>query len=69
MAKIMLTQRGNEIKFYVAKKDMEEVIEHAEVDTSTRYGGEVLLKNGDKWFFEPIERKFPAEVIAKRVGE
>ncbi|CAE10466.1 putative nitrogen fixation protein NifT [Wolinella succinogenes] len=68
MAKVMLTQRGEEIKFYIAKKDMEEVIESVEIDGET-YGGEVLLKNGDRWYFDPIPKKFPADVVAKRVGE
>ena len=60
MAKVMIAQRGNKVTFYVAKKDMEEEIKTIEFDTEERWGGEVLL--------EPVQKKIPNEVNAKRIS-
>lgn len=57
------------ISFYVAKKDMEETILKSEFDTEEKWGGEVELSNGETWFIEPCPKKFPSEVVAKRLGE
>jgi nitrogen fixation protein NifT len=40
--------------FYVAKKDMEETIASVEVDTAERWGGEVSLTDGSRWYVEPL---------------
>ena len=70
MAKVMLRYDSTgAISFYVAKKDMEETIVTSEFDTDDKWGGEVKLSNGETWFIEPCAKKFPAEVVAKRVGE
>lgn len=70
MAKVMLrVDSKGAISFYVAKKDMEETILKAEFDTDEKWGGEVELSNGETWFIEPGVKKFPAEVMAKRLGE
>lgn len=70
MAKVMLRydSKGS-ISFYVAKKDMEETIIKCEFDTDEKWGGEVELSNGETWFIEPGMKKFPSEVMAKRLGE
>ncbi len=70
MAKVMLRydSRGS-ISFYVAKKDMEETIVKSEFDTEDKWGGEVELSNGEIWYIEPCAKKFPSEVVAKRLGE
>lgn len=68
MAKVMLRDNGEgEILFYVAKKDMEEIIETLEFDTEEKWGGNVSLTNGDVWFIEPAVKKLPNEINAKIV--
>lgn len=70
MAKVMLRYDSKgAISFYVAKKDMEETILKSEFDTDEKWGGEVELGNGEVWFIEPCVKKFPAEVMAKRLGD
>lgn len=66
MAKVMLRENDNgQVLFYVAKKDMEEIIESLEFDTEEKWGGNVNLTNGDVWFIEPAAKKLPDEVNAK----
>ncbi|MDD3769991.1 MAG: putative nitrogen fixation protein NifT [Sulfuricurvum sp.] len=70
MAKVMLRYDSTgAISFYVAKKDMEETIVKSEFDSEERWGGEVELSNGETWYIEPCVKKFPSEVVAKRLGE
>jgi nitrogen fixation protein NifT len=70
MAKVMLRYDSKkEISFYFAKKDMEETIVKVEFDTDEKWGGEVELSNGEKWFIEPAVKKFPSEMVAKRLGD
>lgn len=70
MAKVMLRYDSTgAISFYVAKKDMEETIIKSEFDSDEKWGGEVSLSNGETWFIEPCVKKFPSEVVAKRLGE
>ncbi|MGZ5208505.1 MAG: putative nitrogen fixation protein NifT [Sulfuricurvum sp.] len=70
MAKVMLrVDSKGAISFYVAKKDMEETIVKAEFDTEDKWGGEVVLSNGDVWFIEPGVKKLPSEVVAKRLSD
>lgn len=57
------------ISFYVAKKDMEETILSSEFDSDEKWGGEVKLSNGEIWFIEPCMKKFPSEVVAKRLED
>jgi len=66
MAKVMLrTNDDGDILFYVAKKDMEEIIASLEFDTDEKWGGNVNLTNGDVWFIEPAPKQLPNEVNAK----
>lgn len=69
MAKVMLAERNGKITFYVAKKDMEEVITKLEFDSDEKWGGEVELANGDVWFIEPAAKNIPSEVVARRISE
>jgi nitrogen fixation protein NifT len=69
MAKVMLRENDEgKILFYVAKKDMEEIIESLEFDTDAKWGGEVNLTNGDVWFIEPQTKQLPNEVNAKIIS-
>ncbi len=70
MAKVMLRQnQEGKVFFYVAKKDMEEVIESLEFDSEEKWGGNVVLTNGETWYITPGAKKLPTEVVAKIVGE
>ena len=53
------------VLFYVAKKDMEEIIETLEFDSDEKWGGNVNLTNGDVWFIQPGPKNLPDEVNAK----
>lgn len=69
MAKVMLRENDKgQVLFYVAKKDMEEVIEKVEFESDEKWGGEVELGNGEIWFIEPAPKKLPDEVNAKRLS-
>lgn len=68
MAKIMIRENdAGQILFYLAKRDMEEIIKTLEFDTEEKWGGKVDLTNGDVWFIEPQVKKMPDEVAAKIV--
>jgi nitrogen fixation protein NifT len=68
MAKVMLRENDQgKILFYVAKKDMEEIISTLEFDSEEKWGGNVNLTNGDVWFIKPDVKKLPNEVDAKIV--
>jgi len=54
--------------FYIAKRDMEEIIVDLEFDSDEKWGGNVNLTNGDVWFIEPGVKKLPDEVVAKIVS-
>lgn len=69
MAKVMLRENEEgEILFYVAKKDMEEIIESLEFDSDEKWGGNVELTNGDIWYIAPDVKKLPNEVNAKIIS-
>ena len=62
----MLRENDNgQVLFYLAKRDMEEIIESLEFDSEEKWGGNVNLTNGDVWFIEPGPKKLPDEVNAK----
>ena len=69
MAKVMLRLNDEgKILFYIAKRDMEEIIESLEFDSEEKWGGNVNLSNGDVWFIEPCVKKLPDEVVAKIIS-
>ncbi len=69
MAKVMLRENDEgKVLFYVAKKDMEEIIESLEFESDEKWGGDVTLTNGDVWHIEPNIKKLPNEVNAKIVS-
>ncbi len=66
MAKVMLRLNDEgKVLFYIAKRDMEEIIQGLEFDSEEKWGGNVNLTNGDVWFIEPGVKKLPNEVNAK----
>lgn len=69
MAKVMLRENGEgKVLFYIAKRDMEEIIEKLEFDSDEKWGGNVNLTNGDVWYIEPTLKKLPNELTAKIVS-
>jgi nitrogen fixation protein NifT len=68
MPEVMLRKREDgKTLFYVAKKDLEEVIESLEFETAEKWGGEVVLGDGSRWYFDPIPApKLPTTLRAKR---
>lgn len=64
----MLREKNGKILFYIAKKDMEEIIETCEFDTPEKWGGDVTLSNGDVWHIVPMAKNLPVEVEAKRLS-
>ncbi len=71
MPSVMLRQNdAGKISFYVAKKDMEETIAKLEFDSDDKWGGEIELEDGSKFFIDPMPRpKLPLTLRAKRVDE
>lgn len=67
----VMVRRNDEGKllFYVAKKDLEEVITAVEVDTAEEWGGEITLSDGEKFHIEPISPPpgFPTTLRFKRI--
>ena len=59
MAKVMLREKDGKVKFYVAKKDMEETILSIEFDTDEKWGGETKISNGDVWHIPVGPKKLP----------
>jgi nitrogen fixation protein NifT len=71
MPEVMISKNKetNALIFYVPKKDLEETIETIEFNTPEKWGGEVVLGDGQAFFLEPIpEPKFPITLRAKRTG-
>lgn len=71
MPSVMLrTNEAGELNFYVAKKDLEETVVSMEFDSEEKWGGEVELADGSKYFLEPgAKPKLPTTVRAKRISE
>ena len=69
MAKVMLrVNNDGKTLFYIAKRDMEEIIVDLEFDSDQKWGGNVTLTNGDVWYIEPKTKNLPDEVVAKIVS-
>lgn len=69
MPSVMIRQATDgKLSFYVAKKDLEETIVSLQFDDDAKWGGEVVLSDGSKFFIEPAPRpKLPVTVRANRV--
>ena len=69
MPNVMLKKNAQgKLVFYVPKKDLEEVAETVEFDSPEKWGGEVVLSDGSKYYFEPqAQPDFPVTLRAKRL--
>lgn len=69
MPKVMIRKNETgEMTLYVAKKDLEETVVSIEYDSPEKWGGEVELADGTKYFLDPVESpKLPITLRAKRL--
>jgi nitrogen fixation protein NifT len=70
MPSVMLRKREDgKLLFYVAKKDLEETVESIEFDSPDKWGGEVVLSDGSRYFFDPLDTppEIPTTLRAKRL--
>lgn len=70
MPSVMIRQtESGDLSFYVAKKDLEETVSSLEFDSPEKWGGEVELTDGSKFYLEPQEPapKLPITLRAKRL--
>ncbi|MGJ0483629.1 MAG: putative nitrogen fixation protein NifT [Methylomicrobium sp.] len=70
MPSVMLRKREDgKLLFYVAKKDLEETIESIEFDSPGKWGGEVVLGDGSRYYFDLLDAppKIPITLQAKRL--
>ncbi len=70
MPKVMI--RKNEagaMTLYVAKKDLEETVVSIQFEGPGKWGGEVELADGSKYFLDPVEYmpSLPVTLRAKRL--
>ncbi len=70
MPSVMIRETDSgELSFYVAKKDLEETISTLEFNSPEKWGGEVELSDGSKFYLDPMEPapKLPITLRAKRL--
>lgn len=62
------TESGG-LSFYIPKKDLEESIVSLEFEGPGRWGGEVVLADGGRYFLEPMDEppRLPITLRAKRL--
>lgn len=60
---------GGQMTFYVPKKDLEETVASMQHEGPGKWGGEVVLGDGSKFFIDPLEAapRLPITVRAKRL--
>jgi nitrogen fixation protein NifT len=72
MANIMLRKNAEgQLVFYMPKKDLEEIVVALEHDRSDKWGGELTLGDGSKYYVEPLDSRpeLPKTIRAKRLSE
>jgi nitrogen fixation protein NifT len=70
MPKVMLRRASSgSLVFYVAKKDLEDEVTSLEFDRPDKWGGELVLRDGSRYFVEPFDAppKLPVTVQAQRL--
>jgi len=71
MPKVMLRKgTTGQLVFYVAKKDLEDEVVSVQFDQPDKWGGEMLLKDGSKYYVDPFNAppRLPVTVRAQRLG-
>lgn len=70
MPSVMIRRNeSGKLSFYVAKKDLEETVVSLEYDSPEKWGGEVELADGSKYFLDLLDSppKLPITLRAKRL--
>jgi nitrogen fixation protein NifT len=70
MPSVMLRRNDSgQLSFYVAKKDLEETVAHLEFESEDKWGGEIELSDGSKYYLEPLNEapKLPITLRVKRL--
>lgn len=70
MPSVMLRKNDQgELSFYVAKKDLEETVAALEFDSDDKWGGEIELSDGSKYYIDPLDAppKLPITLRVKRL--
>jgi len=70
MPEVMLKKKKKgQINFYIAKKDMEEIISSLEFDAPDKWGGKVILADGSEYYIDPLDAppKLPITMRVKRL--
>ncbi len=70
MPEVMFRKDHNDkLIFYVAKKDLEETIASLEFESPEKWGGEIVLSDGQRYYLEPLpaQPKLPITLRVKRV--
>jgi len=71
MPKVMLRKgTAGQLVFYVAKKDLEDEVVSVQFDQPDKWGGEMLLKDGSKYYVDPLDAppRLPVTMRAQRLG-
>jgi nitrogen fixation protein NifT len=71
MPKVMLRKgSAGQLVFYVAKKDLEDEVVSMQFNQPDKWGGEMLLKDGSKYYLDPLAAppRLPVTVRAVRLG-
>ena len=48
---------------------MEETITKIEFESDEKWGGEVVLSNGETWWIQPAPKKLPKEEVCKKLSD
>jgi len=70
MPKVMIRKNESGVMtLYVAKKDLEETVVSIEYEGPEKWGGEVELADGSRYFLDPVATmpKLPITLRAKRM--
>lgn len=70
MANVILRQdEQQQLLFYIAKKDLEEVVTAIEFNEDTKWGGELTLGNGSRYSIDVLDARpsLPKTVRARRI--
>ena len=70
MPKVMLRKSaGGKLVFYVAKKDLEDEVVSLEFDRPDKWGGQLQLRDGSRYYVDPLDAQpqLPVTVRAQRL--
>jgi nitrogen fixation protein NifT len=66
MPKVMLRKgKVGQLVFYVAKQDLEAEVVSLQFDQADKWGGEIELNDGSKFFVEPLDAPPPIPVTVR----